>query len=61
MREIRVKLFLNEVFDFEIFLIVDDEDFGDGDYLLELLKLIDDKLLVTNSDVRDGEPFWKWI
>ena len=57
MREIRVKLFLNEVFDFEIFLIVDDEDFGDGDYLLELLKLIDDKLLVTNSDVRDGEPF----
>ena len=61
MREVRVKLFLNEVFDFEIFLIVDDEDFGDGDYLLELLKLIDDKLLVTNSDVRDGEPFWKWI
>lgn len=57
MREVRVKLFLNEVFDFEIFLIVDDEDFGDGDYLLELLKLIDDKLLVTNSDVRDGEPF----
>ena len=57
MREIRVKLFLNEVFDFEIFLIVDDEDFGDGDYLLELLKLIDDKLLVTNSDVCDGEPF----
>lgn len=50
-----VELFLNELLDLEIFLIVDDEYFRDGGYLLKLLKLIHNKFFVANGDVSDGK------
>ena len=61
MREIMVELFLNELLDLEIFLIVDDEYFWDGGYLLKLLKLIHNKFFVANGDVSDGKTLWERI